>query len=518
MMHTTRLPVPAQNTVSNDLALHAPHQTSAALGWRCLDILMEMTHQDPDLMEKLVLLGGATSLLVMVSPWLLPHIGITLSGTATATTVLTGFAGSAVSAVAAYAQQYIFTNSSSGAPAYQNQTLYTKDAKAELVVNPGYMPILKISANDHYNAGHIEGTILAPTMHAALRSLITVYNHGRILLRSPQSHDEKGLRKYLEPVLATIPKDYQDEMRGKVDAYNAWLKLHHPKEKPLAYEFYVLLQIQPDMHNYNPFAAACTAIAFRLGDYVVFTRILDWPSFGIADLYLQVERSIKGKKKITDIGFPVVTGLLTAVNEDSLLVEVNVAFGEKIKHPKGLPVLFLNRHCAEHASSVMGIHDILKHHQPLSPYHLTATDGISTHSFHFYQSKEKRGDHVIEKLEESKITPASIAVANPSVYVKKDKVLPHNYKSSEERQKNAIWFLSKQKMPHVTDQKDAATINELKKIAMGVARLALINNCSTTLCAIYVYYKGKLVDASAVTGNRFAAEAPASQYKSLHIP
>ncbi len=393
----------------------------------------------------------------------------------------------------------------------------------------GQFPLLRIKAVNYYNAGYAEGYILGKAMHASLASVQPIYDVIRRILGVPKHDEADKLRKSLDNVIKTIPESYQQEMQGKVAGYNQWLKENETKSAPLIFEFYLLLQLQPDIHNYRPlpirvcgFDLGCTTIAFRLGDYTVFTRVLDWPSFGIANYFLQVERAIQGCKTTIDIGFPLMTGLLTAVNENGLLIQINVAHGEMVKKAQGMPALFFNRYCAEHANSVEDIHKILQKEKPLGAYHMMATNGLSTKAFHFYQNMNTKGDHAVDELPQVKTSPTLLVVANSGVQIIKEKVCAYNYKDSHERHENVKTFFSHLTLqPYIAKQEGNKTlssedITQLEEIALQIARLALVNNCGSTLCALYVFYKDKIIDARAVADNHFAPDQPLSSFKKLY--
>jgi hypothetical protein len=505
-----------------------PHLHSSSTALRCIEELMRLTHDHPELMKDIVYLGGAASLVLMAAPWLLPAFGVNLTrGAALASSVL-GSTGGALSLASGYAQHNILGFPFKENITYKKSTYTYREASASIVIDDNQFPLVSIKSNNHYDAGYVEGYILGKAIETSLISLLSVYDKISLALGLPKKDEVNTLKKYLADVLATIPDNYQEEMQGKVAGYNQWRIENNPSASPLSFELYLLMQLQPDIHNYNPLPIhvlgmnfACTTIAFRLGDYTLFTRVLDWPSFGIADHFIQIERKIKGSKSTIDIGFPLTTGLLTAVNENGLLVEINVAFGDKVKKPQGMPALFFNRYCAEHAATVADIHHILDTKEPLSAYHLTATDGSTTSSFHFFQSTDYKGAHVIEALDSNKLAPAHLIVANPSIKVVDDKAHPYNYKDSAERLANAKAFFAQTHLQTYIAKQDkqkplsAADVLQLEDVALQAARLALINNCGSTMCAVYVYYKDKLIDARAVVDNNFAPDKPLAAYKKL---
>ena len=295
------------------------------------------------------------------------------------------------------------------------------------------------------------------------------------------------------------------------------------------------MQLLPDLRNYNPFSKqidaelpsmACTTAAMRVGEYTLFTRVLDWPCYGIAGKYfLQVERHIGGAARTLDVTHPLTSGALTVVNDSDLLIEINVSNGDKMRAVKGMPSLFFNRYCAEKASNVSEINKILQHEAPLDAYHMTATNGEETHSFHFYQSEDVQGDHDIEVLPVDKSIPQLLVVANQGLTFVNDKPYLTNHRDSFERKENVNQFFSKKLKPelqyYINKQEKAPLsprdIERLEELCAQTARLALVNNCESVLCALYVYYKGKIIDARVAIDNLYAPSQPLSEFKKLSI-
>lgn len=526
--------------------LVAPHTHPEHFMIRYLEELMRLTYEHPVLIKDLIYAAGVSSLLLVSSYWSLPAFGID-APLAAATATVAGVAGTLFSLANGFAQQKVF-----GFPlqddehGYQSAQFSYKSATAAVTIDDKAMPLLTIKADDHYDAGYAEGYILGVAIKNNLEHTNFLYALMRIGLGAPKNNAD--LNASLAKILATIPQAYQDEMHGKVDGYNAWLETHDPAADKLTFERYLLLQIMPDLRNYNPFSRSsifsgllsalssfwmprvgCTTIALRLGEYTFFSRILDWPAHNMAGKYfLQVDRKIGADPRIIDIGLPLLSGALTVLNEDGLLVEMNVAKGDKVTEPAGMPAVFFNRYVAEHAHSVQDIEVLLAETQPLGAYHLTATDGQDTRSFHFYQSAEVRGEHVIEALGADTKSPQLLVVANNGMKHEGSKPKPVNHRDSNQRKDNINYLfnhcsmqerffqcISKQENDGELSQQD---ITDIKEILLQMGGLPLVKNCESVLDQIAVYHRKELIDACAATDNLFVQNKPLAVFKQLCYP
>tara|TARA_R110000868_G_scaffold15698_9_gene71650 strand:- start:671 stop:2263 length:1593 start_codon:yes stop_codon:yes gene_type:complete len=518
-------------------SLH-PHPASVIN--RYFETLMSLTYEHPVLMRDVVYIVGASSLALATAPWWLPKFEMELP-VGKAAAVLGGVAGVAVSAFSGFAQHRLF-----GFPvkdlahAYAPKKINYKSATAEILLDDQHMPLLRIEATDHFDAGYVEGYLLGDAMMHNLEKTDIIYPMMRLFLGAP--HRDSDLKPYFIDILNKIPSIYQKEMLGKVTGYNAWLAKHHPDVERLTYEHYLLLQLLPDLHNYNPFdknrlpirlpsfprELGCTTIALRLGHYTFMTRVLDWPAHGVAGKYfIQVDRKIGGVKRTIDIGLPLLSGALTILNEDGLFVEMNISHGLKPDRPHGMPAVFYNRACAENSRNIAEIESVLDNEKPLSAYHLTACDGHETKSFHFYQSQSVQGEHDIETLHQETDSPQLMVVANHGVRYAHGKPTVTNHRDSEERKQNIHHFYQQQqaqeKFAECIDKQAGhqplakEDIAEIKELCLQMARLALVSNCESVLCAMYVYFDDKLVDATAATDNLYAQKQELSEFQRLKI-
>lgn len=524
----------------NQEEFKSPHPHSASVITQYFEWLMKETAEDPIFMTDVVYAGGLSSLLLLGSHWLMPLIGID-STVAEAAGTVAGAAGLALSAVNFFAQHHLF-----GLPVNQKEQVYQdadyqyQSARASIRAEKGVLPVLKITAGHHYDAGYAEGYILGEALRVNIQNANIMHIMIRLNFGAPSHPDELAL--YLERVKQTIPVYYLDEMRGKVNGYNRWLLEHHPDEQTLSFAHYLLLHLLPDIRNYNPFPKSamkvdikplspefgCTTVAMRVGDYTFIIRILDWPSCNVGKYMMQFDREIADQRRTIDIGVPILSGALTVLNERGLLIEMNVAHGNAVEKPQGMPAVIFNRYCAEHAGSVLELDALIDQMKPLGAYHLTATDGVNTKSYHFYQHQHVPGEHEIEVLSTDKSQPEIMVVANHGLQHVNSVPTKINHRDSDERRNNIHYFF---KQPSVQDQLrqfidrqndtgeiSAAGIRELQETCLQIARLALVNNCESVLCALFVYHHDRLQSAIAATDNLYAQSQELGDFKQLTMP
>lgn len=442
------------------------------------------------------------------------------------------------------------------------------NATGKMLVEEGQMPRLVVRAQSHYAAGYVEGKMLGPQIAEALshtdflydvvssgihipdswNDLYDLFNHAkRYASGGPKDHQR--LSEKLADVKRTIPDEYLNEMRGKIDGYDQWCREAGINAPKLTLDYYILLQILPDFLNYKPFAKgpavegdisglvagmACTTIAMRLGDYTGVARVLDWPSHGFAGRSIfQLDKQIEGFKRTVDISTPIVSGGLTVLNEDGLLVEINVSHGDidftADKKPVGMPAIFTVRHVAEQASGVNEIQSLIdKDAKPLGPFHLTASDGRHAKSFHFYQSREARGEHSNDVLSEQRDQPQFMFVTNHGVQFDGEDSKSVNHRDSDQRKANLNAFFSHPpvaaKLEMMCEKQQshgelaAGDLEELQEILIAATRLPLVRNAQSVLCALYIYKDNQLQVAKAASNNMYAQDRELSEFRGIENP
>lgn len=522
------------------MELEPPHSKPANIINRYLERLMQLTYENPILIRNLIKAGGASSLALTAMPFVASTLGYHLSTGASVVAAVAGVGGAAVSGFSWFMQNRFY-----GLPLEKNEPNFRSDppftyltARGEMVVEKNHMPRLKIVSGNHYDAGYVEGYMLGESIRDNLASTSFLYKT-MWLMGAPWL--KSNISRYLNQVLKTIPENYRAEMNGKMTGYNQWLHDNNIYNEDLELDYYLLLQLLPDIRNYNPFSndkltsvmpdisPACTTIALRVGDYTFFTRVLDWPAYNVAGKsFLQIDRNIEGTKRTIDIGFPLLSGALTVLNNDGLLIEMNVAHGNKVVKPEGMPAVFFNRYCAENSSNIKELDELIAKNKPLAAYHLTACDGNQTKSFHFYQSQLEPGNHAIDELGTDKTSPQLLVVANHGLHYHDSGSEVVNHRDSDERKQNIHQLFSQKSIQdkfagYISKQKDGQPLSsgdlmELKEFCLQVARLPLICNCSSVLCALYVYHHDKLIDSSAATDNLYAQRCELGDFKMVVNP
>ena len=550
-----------------------PHQRSDSGIINYYEWLMSLSDSNPILMSTLIKVVGVASLALAVSAVAYGIADMSVPATAAAVTSV---------AAAGFYGVNRFGHGVFGLPddsqAYQESEPFSyQTANGKMILEEGHLPRLQIEAEKNYDAGYVEGYILGDAIKNSLAYTDLLYKKLYVLGSIWQ---RLHLGDNFAAVLATIPEQYQEEMQGKVDGYNAWLEKYYPGAKKLTLEYYVFLQLLPDIKNFNPFGSsnddvgasasgnanigifkivsqyfsdllqkfygqvqnfispACTTIALRVGDYVFFTRILDWPSNGAGKYFLQIDRQIGDAKRIIDTSVPVLTGALTVLNEDGLLIEMNISQGQKVLNPQGVPAVFFNRLCAEYESCVADIDEMLKTNKPLGPYHLTAFDAKTVKSYHFYQNPANLSDHTTETLSVATNAPQWLVVANQGMRMDQSKPVETDHRDSLARKQNVTALfehaLSKKQFDKFFVEKNQvlseADILEIKKLCHKAARLALVQSCESVMeemCVSHVersiengdtLEKGRLLEVKAITANLYVQKKELEDFKALTIP
>jgi hypothetical protein len=511
-----------------------PHRQPKSLISRYFEFLMHYTYRYPGLMSAIVKITGVASVVLMASP-LVSNTGLL--------TFAAGAFGAAAAATSYVAQHLVF-----GFPLDMNDSPYTtteelshnnQNATGRIIVEEGRLPLLTIKSTNHYDAGYVEGYLLAPVIRGMLRNMQGMFRVLGLFFGEPDKN--RALSQNLNDLLQQIPDEYRDEVTGKLMGYNTWLATNHPQEKPLTLEKYLIMQLLPDLRNYNPFpnvslreqmfdklrdympGMSCTSIMLKLNNQIIGTRVLDWPSQGMSKYVLQIERSIVGNKTFTDVTVPTVTGCLTAFS-DNLCVHMNVAKGPV---GAGMPAILFNRYCIERANSIADIHELLKSHQPLGAYHMTVV-GESAVSFHFYLSKDKYKEHVCENIGEDNTELQLLVVSNKGVKLVNDAIVDDNHRDSNERISNLAGFFSHQAVNarlgvylaklRGGNQLDPAELMGVMNIGLESARLPLVNNNESVLCAQFHVENGQVKSASAVYNNLYAQSSDREAFKKVTLP
>lgn len=405
------------------------------------------------------------------------------------------------------------------------------DAKGVLTIKKGYMPKLSITSKNHHDAGYVEGYMQGQQIKIALKNLNYLYNKARTLIGAPKN--DADLYQYLQDIQETIPPKYIEEMKAKVQGYNKWREENElPKNGDLEYYKYLLLQLLPDVHHYNPFktvknnngpdaklnpaikigtpvnadvnpSPGCTTIAFEVKGYTCYVRILDWPGYDVAGKsFIEVERDIDGYKKTTDASLCLLSGCVTTVNEDQVLTQINVSRVEKVG-PQGMPGAFMIRYLAENSASVAEMKKLLENGDqyikkgPLSGMHISATDGQDTISFHAYQGTNR--GHVLETM-----GTRPMVVPNFGFNHQTQTLVDHHDSSARLENINHFFKHNPPKDVINDDMNMDEHLPALREYMSQIMKLDLVNNFESVYAGLYIYKDNQLVDSHAATNNLYA--------------
>ncbi len=404
---------------------------------------------------------------------------------------------------------------------------------AKFVNHPGHLPKIEIIADTPHDAGFIEGYALAPYMAKCFYALNKYTRLILPLIGAPRT--DAALDAALQPIFKALPNYLQEEIQAKIAGYQAW-RAENPNANPspnITLGQYLLIQMLPDFHQYNPFKSAiadtlpnhgnllpdmgCTSAIIQVDNMFGYMRALDWPSYGLAQYFIETERTIAGEK-FTDISAPLLSGLLTAVkqteNGSQLFLQLNVSRNHEKTTVVGnrLPAILLNRkllHEANTADEVRAMMSNAGSPQALSNYHVNVCDGISAYSIHVGQGSNGQ----LHEVESPKPLGSSsyLTVANHG-FRGQDREIDHH--DSTARCSNIEQFLfykqNESQGNLIARHNDArSNQNEMIDTLLQIARLPMVNNFHTAVVALLVFHNGQLVDSTVATNNNFAAEREA---------
>lgn len=271
----------------------------------------------------------------------------------------------------------------------------------------GDVPILKLTANDPFNAGKAHGYLMGDALTTLRRGWDFALHRIAGIARPSQAPE------LIASLRAHIPQEYITEMEGIVAGYNQWVDESRSGTK-LTLDDLIFYHLLPDSihfelptsHNFlsstlSSFVGrlGCTAIADRdTTQGTVLARNMDWPSMGVAGSYtLMIERP-NGTLEVSLPGF---VGTLTGMNKRTgLCVAMNVCGNGKEdlnKDVRGMPASLFNRYVLDQCPTVSDVSVLLTQKGPLGDYHMTVADPNNATSFHMYQD-EGEAKHVTRTL------------------------------------------------------------------------------------------------------------------------
>ncbi len=214
------------------------------------------------------------------------------------------------------------------------------------------LPILKIRAETHSQAGYDHGYLLA-------HQLVSVQRRMKLLFWIGYLRIDGKLYERLEVLKKSIPHEYMEEMEGIIKGANDRLKEDSWWPSTYSLDDIVMLHLLPDlMHLVIPpprAAMACTAIMgkdYEMGDLGV-GRNLDWPGVGAGRYTILLDLKIGNGKQLLLPTIPGTVGVITGLSK-TLFVSINVTEPKKkITHVNdGVLSLFLNRQVLEQCETV----------------------------------------------------------------------------------------------------------------------------------------------------------------------
>lgn len=425
-----------------------------------------------------------------------------------------------------------------------------RTATATLSVPGGNkLPKLILSADNHEDAGYLEGYMQGEQIFRTLKQMDKVFGKIESVVQVKQffglAKSDQDVNDYIDEMCKNnMPVYMVNEMKAKVDGYNRWVKDNKlPKEEEIDFYKYFKLQLLPDIHNFNiyakpdqtaPLAGAevvstgCTSIAYQVGNYTCYIRILDWASHDIAGkACIEIERNIQDYPKTQDVAISILSGGVSMVTTNNLgqqmLTQINVApVDEDKKNPKGMPGAFAIRYMAEHCNSVdemktkmLAGNDTHFNTGPLSGMHISATDGKDTLSFHAYQGGNK-ATHLLEIMKQKNGDASRpMVVAN---FGHKDGK-PYDFHDSTRRLENVNRFFSDNPVDSLNLElnKHEDNIQKLQKHMAGIMQLDLVNNFESVFAGMYIFYDGKIIAAKAAIDNNYAGSRPLDKMMELSV-
>lgn len=256
----------------------------------------------------------------------------------------------------------------------------------------GDVPILELASDDPYRVGHDQGCMMGPYLKKILSRLNFAKYFVKFFLET------KRFPHILRAIKEKIPSEYLEEMKGIADGFNTWQERESSSKKiEVTIDTLLMLHLMADQCHFDQNGAekmasvACTVVVDRdEKEGLTFGRNMDWPSFGIfGDMSCVIHRKYSdGRRSTAEVGFPGLVGTFTGMNDRGVSLAMNVCAGHTIS-VRGMPAVFFNRSCLEHADSALHIKKRAKEETPLGPYHLTVVDATSAQSIHFWQGGEE---------------------------------------------------------------------------------------------------------------------------------
>lgn len=260
----------------------------------------------------------------------------------------------------------------------------------------GDLPVLKIRADTHYQAGFDHGYLIAHQITAVVRRLNILVKLGHVSLT-------KELTTKLQQVKSSIPEHHMEELKGLVEGGNQRLKEDSWCPDEYTIDDAIMLHMLPDLMH---LALApnclfgCTVVVGKdeQSGITGVGRNLDWPGLGVGRLTLLQDIKVGDEEQLLMPTIPGCVGTITGLSRE-IFVSINVTEPKKRINDvtKGVPSLFLNRLVLENAHSVKEAEEFIDHsdaaRRPAVPYHMFVADRKGG-SFHHFLQGDRGETHI----------------------------------------------------------------------------------------------------------------------------
>lgn len=252
----------------------------------------------------------------------------------------------------------------------------------------GNLPVVKIRAETHKEAGFDYGYLVAPQVTKVIKRLNILAKLGYISIT-------KEIAEKLEEVKQSIPEHHLEELKGMVEGANLRLSEESWLPTKISLDDAIKLHLLPDLMHLALAPNCLFGCSVVVGKdektgKTGVARMLDWPALGIADKTCLLNIKVGDEKQLLLPGFAGCTGAITGLNK-GLFCSINVTEPKKAIYDvtKGVPSLFMNRLVLENCETVDEVQQYIDYKdsqkRPAVPYHMFVADRKGAEFYHFLQ-------------------------------------------------------------------------------------------------------------------------------------
>ncbi len=263
----------------------------------------------------------------------------------------------------------------------------------------GDLPILKIRAQSHFEAGYDHGYLIAHQLVSVFRRMKLLFCLGYLVI-------DQDLYSRLDSLKKSIPSQYLEEMEGLIEGVHDRLDQDTWWHSTYTLEDILTLHLLPDLMHLAitppKFLMGCTAIMGKDqgSDEIGVGRNLDWPGLGAGRMSLLIDIKVGEEKQLLLPTIPGTVGVITGMNRN-MFVSINVTEpkeGASEVKEDGTLSLFLNRQVLEQCDTLADV----EHLSPDAavPYHMFVADRTGGVIYHFGQGES--GETVVRPFDSSK--------------------------------------------------------------------------------------------------------------------